>query len=241
MQDGNIHWELIPWGGILQMFEFSAPFCLGETRHYFKQCDLFRSFHAIVKVQFGGLARLDRAVNNYKDNLNSLYHHPDLTLTVNRVLHNIILGTYSHYIDLWPMNGACVGHCAVLMRSMLQFTMHYGCYQRRQRHLIKEHRRKGLPPSMPLPAIELTALLEDEEENLKLEQINMMHISIMEPVGQPRQPAVCQTSQHGWALRHHASWCPCSRWPAWLDMLQGLWCDRPCLRWQGEAGLPENP
>ena len=39
--------------------EFSAPFCLGETRRYFKQCDLFRSFHAIVKVQFGGLACLD--------------------------------------------------------------------------------------------------------------------------------------------------------------------------------------
>ena len=188
MQDSNIHWEPIPWGGILQMFEFSAPFCLGETRHYFKQCDLFRSFHAIVKVQFGGLARLDQAVNNYKDNLNSLYHHPDLTLTVNRVLHNIIVGTYSHYIDLWPMNGACVGHCAVLMRSMLQFTMHYGCYQRRQRHLIKERRRKGLPPSMPLPAIDLTALLKDEEENLKLEQINVMHISIMDLLDNPGNP-----------------------------------------------------
>ena len=37
-------------------FELNVPFCLGDTRHYFKQCDLFRSFHAIVKVQFGGLA-----------------------------------------------------------------------------------------------------------------------------------------------------------------------------------------
>ena len=36
--------------------EFSAPFCLGETHHYFKQCDLFRSL---------GLACLDRAVHNY--------------------------------------------------------------------------------------------------------------------------------------------------------------------------------
>ena len=52
--------------------EFSAPFCLGETRRYFKQCDLFHSFHAIVEVQFGGLARLDRAVPNYQDNLNAL-------------------------------------------------------------------------------------------------------------------------------------------------------------------------
>ena len=52
--------------------EFNAPFCLGETCHYFKQCDLFRSFHAIVEVQFGGLAHLDRAVHNYRDNLNAV-------------------------------------------------------------------------------------------------------------------------------------------------------------------------
>ena len=34
-------------------WEFSVPFCLGETRRYFKQCDLFCSFHAIVELQFG--------------------------------------------------------------------------------------------------------------------------------------------------------------------------------------------
>ena len=188
MQDGNIHREPISWGGTLRIFEYGAPFCLGETCHYFKQCNLFRSFHAIVKVQFGGLARLDWAVNNYKDNLNSLYRHPDLTLTVNRVLRNIIVSTYSHYINLWPMNGACMGHRAVLMRSMLQFTMHYGRYWRHQCHLIKECRRKGLPPSMPLPAIDLTALLEDEEENLKLEQINVMHITIIDLLDNPGNP-----------------------------------------------------
>ena len=53
--------------------ELNAPFYLRETRHHFNQCDLFHSFHTIVEVQFGGLARLDRAVNNYKDNLNSFY------------------------------------------------------------------------------------------------------------------------------------------------------------------------
>ena len=56
-----------------EFFELNVPFCLRETCHYFKQCDLFCSFHAIVEVQFSGLARLDRAVHNYKDNLNSLY------------------------------------------------------------------------------------------------------------------------------------------------------------------------
>ena len=109
MQGSNQPRELAPWGSALRIFEFSAPFCLGETHHYFKQCNLFHSFHAIVEVQFGGLARLDRAVNNYKDNLNSLYRHPDLTLTTDKALRNVIMSAYSHYIDLWPMNGACMG------------------------------------------------------------------------------------------------------------------------------------
>ena len=103
----------------LQILEFNVPFCLGETRHYFKQCDLFHSFYAVVEVQFGSLARLDRATNNYKDNLNSLYRHLDLTLTIDKALHNIIVSAYLHYIDSWPMNGACVGHRTILMRSML--------------------------------------------------------------------------------------------------------------------------
>ena len=83
----------------------------------------------IVEVQFGGLARLDRAINSYKDNLNSLYQHPNLMLTVDWALHNVIVSAYSHYIDTWVMNGACVGHRAVLMRSMLKFAMHFGCYR----------------------------------------------------------------------------------------------------------------
>ena len=70
----------------LEILEFNVPFCLGETHHYFKRCDLFHSFHTVVEVQFRSLVRLDRAANNYKDNLNSLYRHPDLTLTIDKAL-----------------------------------------------------------------------------------------------------------------------------------------------------------
>ena len=115
-----------------RLLELNAPFCLGEICHYFNQCHLFYSFHVIVEVQFGGLARLDRAINNYKDNLNSLYQHPDLMLTVDWALRNVIVSTCSHYIDTWVMNRACVGHRAVLMRSMLKFTMHFGRYRHRE-------------------------------------------------------------------------------------------------------------
>ena len=151
MQGVNVYSVPSTQGDTLKILEFNVPFRLGETRHDLKQCDLFHSFHAVVKVQFGGLACLDRAANNYKDNLNSLYRHPDLTLTIDKALPNIIVSAYSHYIDSWPMNGACVGHHAILMRSMLQFAMHYGRYKRRQRHLAKDRRRKGLPSSAPMP------------------------------------------------------------------------------------------
>ena len=132
-------------GSALQILEFSVPFCLGETRHYFKQRDLFHSFHATVEVQFGSLARLDRAASNYKDNLNSLYRHPDLTLTIDKALCNIIVSTYSHYIDSWPMNGACVGHHTILMRGMLQFAMHYGGIGAANDTSSKTARGRGFP------------------------------------------------------------------------------------------------
>ena len=86
------------------------------------------------------------------------------------------------------MNGACVGHRAILMRSMLQFAMHYGRYRHRQRHLAKDRKRKGLPSSAPMPSVDIAALLEDEEENLKLRQINVMHVSIMDLLGDPGNP-----------------------------------------------------
>ena len=41
---------------------------------------------------------------------------------------------------------------------------------------------------MPLPAIDLAALLTDKEENLKPEQMNVSHISIMKLLGDPGNP-----------------------------------------------------
>ena len=72
MQGGVELERKIPFGLRPLNIEFGAPFCLGETHRYSKQCDLFCSFRAIVEVQFRGLARLDRAIHNYRDKLNAL-------------------------------------------------------------------------------------------------------------------------------------------------------------------------
>ena len=41
---------------------------------------------------------------------------------------------------------------------------------------------------MPLPTIDIDALLTDEEENLKLEQINATHLGILDLLGDPGNP-----------------------------------------------------
>ena len=153
-----------------EILEFNVPFCLGETCHYFNQCDLFHSFHSIVEVQFRGLAQLDTTVNNYKDNLNFLYCHSDMMLTLERALRNIIVCAYAYYINTWAMNGACVGHRTI---------RHY---------FIKEHKMKKIPPSTPMPAIDVEALLTDKEENLKQEQIRGTNPGILDLLGDPESP-----------------------------------------------------
>ena len=55
-----------------------------------------------------------------------------MMLTVDQALWNVIVSAYSHYIDTWAMNEACVGHRAVLMRSMLKFAMHFGHYRHQE-------------------------------------------------------------------------------------------------------------
>ena len=44
---------------------------------------------------------------------------------------------YSRYIDLFPVSGACHGHRALLMYSMLEFAMLIGRYGRRERQINK--------------------------------------------------------------------------------------------------------
>ena len=39
-----------------------------------------------------------------------------------------------------------------------------------------------------MPSLDIAALLDDEEENLKLRQINVTHVSIMDLLGDPGNP-----------------------------------------------------
>ena len=90
----------------------------------------------MVVIEFGSLKELADTANNYHTNINKLYgNFPEFMLAVNKVIRNIVVSMYMHYIDRWQINGACVGHRALLMRSMLEFAFIYGCYSHHEQQL----------------------------------------------------------------------------------------------------------
>ena len=92
-------------------------------------CISAHRFMAMVVIEFGGLKELADVADNYHTNINKLYgNFNKFTLAIDKVVRNIVVSMYAHYIDRWPINGACVGHQALLMWSMLEFKFIYGRY-----------------------------------------------------------------------------------------------------------------
>ena len=139
------------------------------------------SFMAMLSVEFGGLPELARVVENYRDNINTLYGGQDrYTLAPERVLRNIVVTMYSCYIDLWPVSGACCGHRSLLMYSMLEFAMLMGRYCRRERQL-SQHRQ--VDPSDPRLTVE--SLVNDPEENERSAKMDLVFEGAMQLLGDP--------------------------------------------------------
>ena len=65
----------------------------------------------MVVIEFGSLKELADVADNYHTNINKLYGNFDeFKLAIDKVVWNIVVSMYAHYIDWWPINGACVGH-----------------------------------------------------------------------------------------------------------------------------------
>ena len=123
----------------------------------------------MVVIEFGGLKELADTADNYHTNINKLYGNFDeFMLAIDKVVQNIVVSMYAHYIDRWPINGTCVGHRALLMRSMLEFTFIYGCYFRRERQL------RHFNPATDDPRLSVDALMKDDEEEIR--RADMFHM-----------------------------------------------------------------
>ena len=138
---------------------------------------------AMVSVEFGGLTELARAVDNYRDNINTLYGNADqFCLGPERALRNIVVAMYARYIDLFPVSGACVGHRALLMYSMLEFAMLIGRYARRERQI---NRRLDDPVDPSDPRLSVDTLVRSPEENERSAQMENVYEGAMQLLGEP--------------------------------------------------------
>ena len=137
----------------------------------------------MVSVEFGGLTELARAVDNYRDNINTLYGNSDqFFLAPERVLRNIVVAMYARYIDLFPISGACVSHRALLMYSMLEFAMLIGRYDPRERQ-INKHLDNPVDPSDPRLSVD--TLVCSPEENERSTQMENVYEGAMQLLGEP--------------------------------------------------------
>ena len=133
---------------------------------------------AMVVIEFGGLKELADMADNYHTNINKLYgNFHEFMLAIDKVVQNIIILMYAHYIDWWPINGACVGNRVLLMQSMLEFTFIYGCYCRRKRQL------KCFNPVADDPRLSVKALMKDDEEEIRRADMFRMFKTGMDIMG----------------------------------------------------------
>ena len=134
----------------------------------------------MVIIEFGGLKELADAADNYHTNINKLYgNFHESTLAIDKVVRNIVVSMYAHYIDRWPINGTCVGHRALLMRSMLEFTFIYGCY------CHSEWQLQRFNPVADDPHLSVDALMKDDEEEIWRADMFCMFKTGMDIMGDP--------------------------------------------------------
>ena len=116
----------------------------------------------IAVIEFGGLKELADMADNYHASINKLYgNFQEFMLAVDKVVRNIVVSMYAHYIDRWPINGTCMGHQALLMRSMLEFVFIYGCY------CCHEQQLKCFNPTADDPHLTVDTLMKDDEEEIR--------------------------------------------------------------------------
>ena len=140
-------------------------------------------------IEFGGLKELTDTADNYHANINKLYGNFDeFMLAVNKVVRNIVVSMYAHYIDRWPINGTCVGHQALLMRSMLEFAFIYGRYCHREWQL------KCFNPMADDPRLSVDALMKDDEEEIQRMDMFRMFKTGMDIMGDADSTLYTETS-----------------------------------------------
>ena len=103
-----------------------AWFCLGESPE-FKCYDLCYSFKTMVRTEYGGLQELHQATWNYQNNWQSMIgNRSDYRMSYEKVLRNLVMFMFGHYIDAFECTGAQNGHWAILALECFMVANHLG-------------------------------------------------------------------------------------------------------------------
>ena len=91
-----------------QTREHGAQFCLGESPEY-KHFDLCYSFETLVCAEYGNLQNLHEVAWNYQNNWAKVFGTgPDVRMSYDKALRNLIVFMFGYYIDAFKSNGAKV-------------------------------------------------------------------------------------------------------------------------------------
>ena len=116
---------------------YDAHICLGETQtNTLNRFDLHYSFKMLCQVEYGATRQLHIAVKNYTRNYTyTAGIHQNRWITYERVLRNLTVLMFSHFVNQLENSGSLEGHRTLIVHECLQVAATLGWYHRWQRRV----------------------------------------------------------------------------------------------------------
>ena len=143
---GSRYWDRdgLTEGGIIDIISYwpvsqrthwhDACICLGETWTNTVNCfDLCYSFKILCRVEYGGTRQLNFTAKNYIWNYTfSARLHQNQRIPYERVLRNLTVLMFSHYVHQLESSGPLEGHQTLMVHECLSVVAALGQYHRWQ-------------------------------------------------------------------------------------------------------------
>ena len=169
--------------------EHGARFCLGESPG-FKYFDLCHSFKALVSLGYGSVRRLHDAACNYWNNQAKVFGTgPDVWMSYEKALRDLIVFMFGYYIDAFECHGAQKGHQAILALECFTVADQLGRFHR-------WYKRADLQK----PGVMKTRwkeLLHEPQDDCR-----SSYNSMLAAMGSPMQPSYRWLKLLGWYYDH---------------------------------------
>ena len=138
----GIHGIISYWLASQKTRWHDARICLGETQtDAFNRFDLCYSFKVLCQVEYGGTRQLHHAAKNYARNYGlSAGLHQNRRIPYERVLRNLVVLMFSHYVNHLECTGSLEGHRTLMVYECLVVAAALGRYHYWQRRVSHQDR-----------------------------------------------------------------------------------------------------